>query len=107
MASTAESSRTAIARAPPPSSGGASSNARAPVEAFSADVLENLEHMLERDAKIIALDANKRAHIRMLLDDKYEVKQHDFLDKKKPKNEYNKKHSELHRIRAKFDIENN
>ena len=75
MASTAKSSRTATAIAPPLplppcSSGGASSNARAPVEAFSADVLEKFEHMLERDARTIALDANKRAHIRMLLDDK-------------------------------------
>ena len=103
MASTAKSSRTATAIAPPPplppcSSGGASSNARAAVEAFSADVLEKFKHMLERDAKTIALDANKGAHIRMLLDDKYEVKQYDFLNKKKPKNEYNKEHSELHRI---------
>ena len=77
-----------------------------PTQAFDELVLRDFELWLEKDKGRIALTANERSHLRMILDPAYEIVSVDSLGVKKSKTEIKREQTKKWRARQNFALDN-
>ena len=78
--------------------------ARPPTDAFDQTTLDEFENMLMRDTQTQALTANKRSHLKMILEEGYEVPRYDTLGQEKSKNEWKVENTNLWRAKKRWNV---
>ena len=77
------------------------------MEAFDERTIQEFEKQFLEDARRHALDPNKRSHLRMILEDDYEVPRKDIFNIEKPKQEYKREQSKKFNSRMRFFLKDN
>ena len=75
-----------------------------PEESFDQQTLRDFELWLEAQPGRLAMDAHRRAHLRMILNPEYEVPRKDQIGIDKPSKEIRKEQSERWKARRDFNL---